>query len=78
MNHIMQVPLTTINIPWNRVAVEEWSPDDGGWGQVQRRGSNRALMGWRVWLLRLGVGGLSWSRGPGSLGLWGPPRWPRM
>ena len=40
----MQVPLTAIIIPKDRVAVEEWSPDDGSWGQVQKRGSSRALM----------------------------------
>ena len=28
--------------------MEEWPPDDGSWGQVQRRGSSRALMGWPV------------------------------
>ena len=56
----MQVPLTTINIPWNKVIVEEWPSNDGSWGQVQRRGSNKALMGWRLWLLRPGVGGFPW------------------
>ena len=74
----MQVPLTAINIPWNRVAVEEWPPNDGSWGQVQRRSSSKALMGWLLWLLRLGAGGLPWARGPGPLRLWGPPGWPRM
>ena len=48
MNLVVQIPFTAIDIPWNRAAVEEWSSDDGGWGQVQRRGSNRALMGWRL------------------------------
>ena len=71
----MQVPLTTIDIPWNRVVVEEWPPDDGGWGQVHRRASTRALMGWRLWL---GAGGLSWARGSGLLRRWGPLGLPRM
>ena len=75
---VMQIPPTAISIPWNRAVVEEWLPDDGGWGQVQRRGSNRALMGWRLFLLRPGAGGLSWACGPGSLGWRGPPGWPRM
>ena len=46
INLVMKVPLIAINIPWDRVAVEEWSPDEGSWGQVQRRGFNRALMRW--------------------------------
>ena len=78
MNLVMQIPPTAISIPWNRAVVEEWLPDDGGWGQVQRRGSNRALMGWRLFLLRPGAGGLSWAYGPGSLRWRGPPRRPRM
>ena len=45
INLIMQVPLIAINIPWNRVEVEEWPLNDGGLGQIQRRGFSRALMG---------------------------------
>ena len=35
-------------------------------------------MGWRLWLLRPGVGGLPWARGPGPLERWGPLGWPRI
>ena len=35
-------------------------------------------MGWRLWLLRPGVGGLSLAQCPGSLGWQSSPGWPRM
>ena len=33
MNLCMWIPLTAINIPRNRVAMEIWPPDDRGRGQ---------------------------------------------
>ena len=46
INLAMQIPLTAINIPWNRAAVEVGPPDDRSRGQIRREISNRALSRW--------------------------------
>ena len=58
--------------------MEVRSPDDQGWGQVQREIPSRALSRWSLVLSGTGIGGLFWARGLGPFGRWGPPGWPRM